>query len=353
MSGHDVLSKFEIFSSMMKTLTGRSLAGGALPLNVLMYVNPAAGGFTIKSRWNSYQAALKEAIVCSANNPGREVSFSSSAAQDFSPDYLLEKDGAFNLIITAGGDGTHLQTLSRLYHALEQEKFACVKNRCAVIRLPLGTGNDAADDPHFTGALSLVYRPVRIEFVPALRLVTSNAAKGPFTAFNILSVGLDAFVTHMVNKVKGMMPGDSYKLWVDIAALFYDRIYKIGRTDIKAFDESGRLLLELSEKTLLFAVGASGGRTYGSQKHILPDERNVCIVRQMPLLRKVGVKNCFTTGTHIKLPECRLLNAHKIEFSSENPVLAQMDGETVLLKSPDFPARIELSSPLIPVLKLI
>ena len=42
----------------------------------------------------------------------------------------------------------------------------------------------------------------------------------------------------------------------------------------------------------------------------------------------------------------------RVEFSGLYPILAQMDGETVLLEPEDFPAAIELSEPVIPVLKL-
>jgi len=40
-----------------------------------------------------------------------------------------------------------------------------------------------------------------------------------------------------------------------------------------------------------------------------------------------------------------------VEFSGSYHILAQMDGETVLLQPEDFPAAIELTEPVIPVLK--
>jgi diacylglycerol kinase family enzyme len=220
----------------------------------------------------------------------------------------------------------------------------------------MGTGNDGADARDLGGALDLLLSPVRIEPARALRLTTSTPGKGPFLAFNILSVGLDAFVTHMTNKVKGNLPGDSYKLWVDIASLLFDRLYKVGPMDIRVFDdgsgpgEEGR---SLRETTLLLAMGASGHRTYGSNKRILPDDRNVCLVRQMSLLRKVALKGLFTTGTHVDKPESLLFNARRVEFRGIYPILAQMDGETTLLKPEDFPAAIELTEPVIPVLKKV
>jgi diacylglycerol kinase family enzyme len=265
----------------------------------------------------------------------------------------------FYLIITAGGDGTSLEVLSVLYNAPEE-----VRLNTAVLRLPMGTGNDGADSPGLAGALELLLKPSRIELTPALRLLTApggiaaSKAKGkakaqaqaPFLAFNILSVGLDAFVTHMTNRMKGKLPGDFYKLWVDLAALFYDRLYTVDFLDVKVSGEESR---SFREKILLLAVGVSGHRTYGSQKKILPDDRNVCALKQMPLLRKLALKGLFSTGEHIDKPEAVLFNAHRVEFSGSHPILAQMDGETVLLQKEDFPAAIELTDPVIPFLKLL
>jgi hypothetical protein len=47
-----------------------------------------------------------------------------------------------------------------------------------------------------------------------------------------------------------------------------------------------------------------------------------------------------------------MLNAHRLEFKCLYPILAQMDGETVLLQPEDFPAALELTAPVIPLLKV-
>jgi diacylglycerol kinase family enzyme len=217
----------------------------------------------------------------------------------------------------------------------------------------MGTGNDGADSPELDKALDLLVKPADIVRAPALRLLTSGSGKGPFLAFNVLSVGLDAFVTHMTNRMKGRLPGDSYKLWVDIAALFYDRIYTVGPMDLRILDGEGREVPggKFNRPLLLLAVGAGGKRTYGSGRKILPDERNVCALRQMSLWRKLALKGLFDYGTHVDKPEAALFSAARVEFSGLYPILAQMDGETVLLRPEDFPAAIELSPPVIPVLK--
>jgi diacylglycerol kinase family enzyme len=150
--------------------------------------------------------------------------------------------------------------------------------------------------------------------------------------------------------MKDKLPGDSYKLWVDVAALLYDKIYKVGVMDVHSFDEKGNEIKTLEEKLLLIAMGESGRRCYGSQQWILPDDRNVCAIKQMPLYKKLALKGLLSSGKHADRDEAILWNAARVEFQSQYPLLAQMDGEAVLLESNDFPAVIELTEPLINIL---
>ncbi|MDR0642688.1 MAG: diacylglycerol kinase [Treponema sp.] len=339
-------------------------------LRWLLVINPKAGGFTIKSRWKRHRSVLEDYVNRAQANPLRPLCGPAALSNPESRAGLVLSGGPgdaeaavrsllesaerggekeFFLIITAGGDGTSLEVQSALYRAPGE-----TRERFVILRLPMGTGNDGADAPELEGALELLTEPVDIVKARALRLFTSTAGKGPFLAFNILSVGLDAFVTHMTNKMKGKLPGDSYKLWVDIAALLYDRIYTVGPLELRALDAEGREVEggKFRRNILLLAVGASGRRTYGSRKKILPDDRNVCALNQMSLLRKLALKGLFNYGTHIDKPEAFLFNASRVEFSGLYPILAQMDGETVLLRPEDFPAAIELSPPVIPVLKM-
>lgn len=366
----------EIFARLLGQILARSLAAPGRPLLWTIIANPTAGGFTIKSRWKRHLAALKDRAEKAEENPLRERSGPSRTARQADPApgtpglvptggpgcaaavtrALLEEarsglaGEAFYLIITAGGDGTSLEVQSELYAAPAE-----TRSSCAVLRLPMGTGNDGADAWELGEALDLLICPTEIEYRRAVRLKTARAAgqEKSFLAFNILSVGLDAFVTHMTNKMKGNFPGDSYKLWVDIAALLYDRIYKVGPLTVRAFDESGVQVQSFTQKTLLLAVGASGRRTYGSHKRILPDDRNVCAVAQMSLFRKLALKGLFTTGGHAFKKEVLLFNARRIELSGEFPILAQMDGESALLEPEDFPVNIELTEPVIPALQFI
>ncbi|MDR0443837.1 MAG: diacylglycerol kinase [Treponema sp.] len=355
--------EYDFFAQSMAEICGHSLVSPGRPLACTVIVNPAAGGFTIRSRWKSHVKTLNEYRQKARANPPREMSKDvrsiltegKGSGEKITKTIIDEAENdpsPFYLIITAGGDGTSLEVMLALYNAP-----AHVRSNMAVLRLPMGTGNDGADcawgSAHLGDALELLVKPVHTEFAPAIQLITARGGHCPLLAFNILSIGLDAYVTHMTNKMKGKVPGDSYKLWVDIAALFYDRIYKVDYLDIRALDDQNREIRAFREKMLLLAMGVSGYRTYGSQKRILPDDRNVCGIRQMPLHRKLAIKNQVAKGTHPGSPEPVLFNAHRLEFSGSHPILAQMDGETVLLQVEDFPAAMELTAPVIPLLKLL
>jgi diacylglycerol kinase family enzyme len=346
----------------LSEICNHSLVSMGRPLDCTIIVNPASGGFTIGSRWKSHAKTLTEYRQKAQANPQRTMNESvktilterKGSAGEIAKTLINQaekKPEFFYLIISAGGDGTHCEIMYALYNAP-----AHVRSSMAILRLPMGTGNDGADNADLAKTLDLLINPVHTYFAPAVQLTTAYGGpaggKGPFLAFNILSIGLDAYVTHMTNKMKGNVPGDSYKLWVDIAALFYDRVYKVDFLDVRALDQQNNEVLAFREKLLLLAMGVSGRRTYGSQQKILPDDRNVCGIKQMPLLRKMAIKGLVKQGAHTESPETLLFNAHRLEFSGSHQLLAQMDGETVLLQPQDFPAAMELTAPVIPLLKM-
>jgi diacylglycerol kinase family enzyme len=350
------------FVSAISDICEHSLVAKGSPLRCMIVLNPVAGGFSIKSKWKEHIKTLKIYQQKAQTNPKREmyknvimnITEGMGSASEITNTFLeraVKDPIPFYLIISAGGDGTHREVMNVLFEA-----SAPVRRSIAVLRLPLGTGNDGADSSTLAGALDLLLNPVHIEYAPAVQLTTSPEGssswkKQKLYAFNILSVGLDAYVTHQTNIMKGKTPGDSYKFWVDMAALTYENKYDVDYVDVKAFDDKKNEVISFKEKLLLLAMGISGGRTYGSQQQILPDERNACAVKKMPFLRKLKIKGQVTKGKHTKNKDAIMFNAHRIEFKCVQPILAQMDGETILLQPDDFPAVMELTSPVIPFLK--
>ncbi|MCL2721423.1 MAG: diacylglycerol kinase [Treponema sp.] len=350
------------FTQALTDICERSLVSPDRPLRCLIIVNPAAGGYVIQSRWDNRIKILTKYRDKAQSNPKRSIYKSvlmnltegKGSAGEITKALIdrAEKDTIpFYLIISAGGDGTHCEVMHALYDAP-----ANVLSNMAVLRLPMGTGNDGAESASMEKALDLLINPTHVEYASAVQLITAKGGssrwKGPFLAFNILSVGLDAYVTHMTNNMKGKTPGDSYRLWIDIATLFYERKYKVGFFNVHAFDDKNKEVLSFNEKLLLLAMGVSGNRTYGSQQRILPNECNVCGIKKMSFLKKLGIKGKVSKGKHTSDQNVISLNAHRLEFKVNHPILAQMDGEAILLQPDDFPAVMELTPPKIPLLKL-
>jgi len=351
------------FINAISEICEHSLVARDTPLRCMIILNPVAGGFLIKSKWESHLKTLKKYRQKAQANPSRQVyknvilnlTEGKGSAEEITKSFIerAEKDSVpFYLIISAGGDGTHKEVMHTLFTAPD-----LVRKSIAVLRLPMGTGNDGADSSTLAGALDLLLNPVHVEYAPAVQLTTAKGGssswkKQDIFAFNILSVGLDAYVTHMTNIMKGKVPGDAYKFWVDMATLSYEQKYNVDYIDVSAFDDKNKEILSFREKLLLLAMGVSGNRTYGSQQHILPDDRNVCGIKKMPFFRKLKIKGQVLKGKHINNRDALLFNAHRLEIKCSQPILAQTDGETMLLKPDDFPAVMSLTEPVIPLLKL-
>lgn len=351
-----------LFTQKMSEILTHSALFSDRELRCMIVANPVAGGFTIKSKWAANVNVLNKLAKRALSNPVRRLhkniilnlTEGKGAARKITADFInnMEKNrDPFYLIISAGGDGTHSEVMFSVYNAPDH-----IRSNLAVLRLPMGTGNDGADGLDLEYALSLLLQPVRVEYAPAVELILADDGptkrKGPFLAFNILSVGLDAYVTHQTNLMKEKMHRDTYKLWLDIATLSYHKKFKVDFMDVKAFDVNCREIAAFNEKLLLLAMGASGHRTYGSQQKVLSDDRNVCAVKQMSLFQKIKMKGQVTKGAHVHNPNAIMLNAHSLILSGKHPILAQMDGESVLLQPEDFPAKMTLTSPKIPLLKL-
>ncbi|MCL2441182.1 MAG: diacylglycerol kinase [Treponema sp.] len=350
------------FAQAIADICQHSLVSVDRPLRCMIIVNPVAGGFAIESKWENRVNILNEYKKKAMANQQRaiyknvivNITEGKGSAGEITKGFIeraVKDPVPFYLIISAGGDGTHCEVLYSVYNAP-----AHVRSNMAVLRLPMGTGNDGADHPNLGNALNLLIKPSHIEYARAVQLITAKDGpsnwKGPFLAFNILSVGLDAYVTHKTNEMKRKKPGDSYGFWVDMAALVYDKAYKVDYINLRALDEKNQELFTMNEKFLLLAMGATGNRTYGSQKQILPNNYNVCSVKQMSLINKLIIKGQVSKGKHANNPNAFLFNAHRVEFSGKHEILAQMDGEAFLLQPEDFPAALELTAPIIPILKL-
>lgn len=317
-------------------------------LFVDVIANPKAGGFSrihhSKRRFNELKTVVKRAI----DLPKRVTPFSlklhltercghaATMVQRILDSSPANGKDSCHLIVTAGGDGTSLETAERLMLLPESEK-----NRFGIVRLPFGTGNDGSEGRDLVVALGRLLGNAKFERRPALKVTPSEEGGAlPRYAFNIASIGLDAYVSDMTNRLKNVFPGDFYKFWVDVATLFYDRVYNVADMGLKAWNGDSLVMDSLGQR-LLVVMGASGNRQYGSNKKILPDDNNCVAISSTSLFRKLILKGPIEHGRHENIPELTHFTADKLLVEYNDRIPIQCDGEAAVLAKCDFPLLLE------------
>jgi diacylglycerol kinase family enzyme len=324
-----------------------AFSGKALIVDII--ANPKAGGFKRRRfkavRQRELEQVRSSAIAMAKRKDDTIVRLhltercghASAIAQRILEHSLSNGIDSLHIIMTAGGDGTSLETAERLIH-LDAEQ----KNRFALLRLPLGTGNDGSEGRSLLVSLGRFLGELSMERRAAVQVRPSEeGGKTPIWAFNIASVGLDAYVADKTNKLKAVFPGDSYKFWLNVATLLYDRAYSVVPMHVKAWDTLGTLIHDEEGEKLFVAMGASGNRQYGSNKKILPDSDNVISVSQTSLMRKLLVKGAIESGRHKDIREVKHFSADRMELSYEERIPLQCDGEAEVLARCDFPLIME------------
>lgn len=334
----------------IRTILSHSPVFPGSSLIVDIIANPKAGGFKLKHYTKMRKTEMKSLVDKALGHEKRKEPLSVRL-------HLTERGGhaaaimqrlidhsdangadSRHIIMTAGGDGTSLEAAERLAYLPEPEK-----DRFGILRLPMGTGNDGSEGRDLVTALGRFFRDVKLERRPAVR-VTFSKENGhlPLYAFNIASLRLDAYVADMTNKLKAKLSGDSYKFWVNVASIFYDKVYKVAPMQTKVWDDDSRLISDETKKRLLVVFGASGYRQYGSNKQILPASDNALVVSQASLFRKLMIKTPIETGQYQGIPEAQSYAASKVEVNYDQPILLQCDGETFPMTHGDFPLTFEV-----------
>ena len=348
------MQPYELASSLSRILA-HSPAFPEECLTVDLIANPKAGGFTRRAYAKLRKAELAgleaEAAKLPARGPAARVRLhltercghAGEIARSVIAESRMDAPRTRHIVMTAGGDGTALETASALVDLPPKEA-----ERFCMLRLPMGTGNDGSEGRDLRTCLGRLLGPARALPRRAIR-VRPNPAGGrfPMYSFNIASLGVDAFICQMTNRLKTAFPGDSYKFWVDVASVFYDLAWPPAPLALRAFDAAGAVVKEFEKACLLVAQGVSGRRQYGANKPILPDEDNVCVIYQMSTLKKLALKDRLASGGHRGLgPEIvELLSADRLEFRYDRAILLQRDGEVDELSAADFPLVMELTEP--------
>ena len=363
--------------------TCKAWNGKSLTLHII--ANPCAGGFTQKKKSEKNFAVLEQAAKDAAGKEActtikdvilhktERAGHGTQIAADILAEARAQKaDGAQWLIVTAGGDGTHLEVQTALAKAAfaSDDDAALIKECVTILRLPFGTGNDGSDGREIEDTIRRLTEPAHFALQRAVKVWYEGTAPDksiaekrkqidtydsldvmpPWYSFNIASIGIDAYITYMTNKTKGVMPGDFYQVWVDLACLFYGCTFPPKPLTIEVMKDN-QVVKTIKSAVEFCLLGVSGHRTYGSNHLILPDDNTFCAVKKMPTVRKVAKKSMYNDGSHIgdKYTESEM--ADKIRISYDQNILVQMDGEVHLLQPEQFPLIIQHTPPVIRVIQ--
>lgn len=373
-------------SECISALISRNKLWSNKNVKVFLIVNQTAGCFTNKNKAKHYKKIFNKAYEDIKSLPEVTNSIESRIysteyaghAKELAQGIVAEiiasrKENDENIIISAGGDGTSLEVQTTLFLEAQKEikKQEAIMNHIAILRLPLGTGNDGTDGHKIEETVELlksnlcfkneqaikVY-PEKAPDSEAVKLSKKNPLKynednpqAPWYAFNIASIGLDAYVVYMTNTVKKKFPGNLYHICVPLSGLVYNKDLPTGNAKIQLFNKNGELSETIESPLTLAAFGVSGNRVYGGGHKVLPNEHNLCFAPEITLLRLLLENHRFVDGSFVGTDIASLHTAEKIRIEYDQPILLQCDGEQVLLTTAHFPIIMEKTAPCLRVIK--
>jgi diacylglycerol kinase family enzyme len=342
------------YANGVSELTRFSRSPAESPLIVDVIVNPHAGFFKSGSTLLKLIQELERKLdELRSRSPRRKVEINTvhlterpgharAITEGILGDEAKSASGIERLLIGCGGDGTSNEICTALVQA-----DTGLLERLKLLRLPLGTGNDVADTHTFGEAYELILGTQHTVTTGALLVRTAGAA--PRYSFNVGSIGLDAFIVALTNRFKRVIPGEAYKVMVDVGSLFYEQRVHPQPMDIVVHGPRGERRFEGMVPSMVI-VGISGARTYGGHMPVLPGRENVCVVGRMGVLEKIRNKKLFYLGRHGELPQVTFCDGNRVDISYRARIPMQLDGELTWLDASDFPVSMEVLAPKIKVL---
>lgn len=381
----NLLTPNDVLDGITKIIIVNPLFKG-MNLNVTLIANEYAGSFTQKRKSVKQKLLLqdavekssaKESVVKSVTKKLMITQYSGHGEKLTYEiiDGIVEKKNKdeFNLIVTAGGDGTSLEVQTALFKSAQKSKALnkIIMDDVAILRLPLGTGCDGTDGHTFEQTIELLENPIHFANARAVKVwhegqptkedferAGKNPANygneyilTPWYAFNMAGAGVDAYVCYATNRMKAKIPGNSYSLWVDLSSLFYDKSFPAAIANMKIYDEDDNLVEELNQKFEMLVLASSGHRFFGGGKNILPDDGNLGIVRRLSPFELAVHNRQVNDGRYTQTGIGKTYKAHKIVIDYDESLLVELDGETHLLVKESFPLIMEVTEPCIQVLE--
>jgi diacylglycerol kinase family enzyme len=275
--------------------------------------------------WHMHHPHLAIEVIIAGN-----IETAAVAMEKFIDDSNPDQDC---VIVSGGGDGTHRTVANILLKSQETSR------KLFFLRLPLGSGNDGSCTPETQEFFSILKQGLQSRSLKYLEMQLANGEN--HRSFNILSLGMDAYVAHLNNKLKKILSGNVYKKVTDLAMLFYPGKKALGLLDV-AITTKDQKPEQWIESPGLLAMGCSGKRIYGQGYNILPDQRNLCLIAMASLIKNAMLKPKIFSGEHLENERVSMYETESIEIKYNKSLWFQCDGESGKLNSDAFPLKIQL-----------
>lgn len=227
------------------------------------------------------------------------------------------KEG-FTRIVVVGGDGL----LNEAINGIMEGTGGKIPQDLALGIIPTGTGNNFAKALGISKDIKKAFQIIKNE---KTTLVDVGRVNQRFF-INVVGFGLDAKVNKIANQIKEkyhFLPKEgSYLLPALKEIIVKIPLFKL---EIKG---NG---IDLEEKVVLAAV--SNGSSYGAIFKIAPKatlndgKLDLCLIKSVGRIRALFDIYQVIKGTHIHLPEVKMLKASSLTISSPQPLPYLVDGE--------------------------
>ena len=237
-----------------------------------------------------------------------EITKAPKHAIQLTKDAILHR--GFRHIVAVGGDGTLNEVVNGIMNSGKNDEVK-------LALFPEGGGNDFAKYFHLSPSIR---RDVELLVRKDVITIDVGVVNG-YHFINSLGIGFDAVVANHANRIKYINGLPRYTLAV-LQSLFTMRHFPV------SFHLDGTL-----HQTHLLMLSVGNGRFCGGGYQLTPDARlddgllDICLIKDISLLRLLQIIPKALKGTHTREPEVEMLRGKELQISSSLPLPLYFDGE--------------------------
>jgi YegS/Rv2252/BmrU family lipid kinase len=277
-------------------------------------VNPASAAGRTGRQWSAISERLSaggvEHETCLTSRPLEAIDLTAEALR-----------GGADTVVAVGGDGTVNEVANGFF------REGLPRPEAALGVLPLGTGGDFVKTLQIPAEVDAAIAMVKARKLRPLdvgKIEMTGLDGKPYTRYfvNIADAGIGGVVVERVNRTTKLFGGRTSFLYASLATLW---TYKPQEMEVRSAEDefSGR-----AQNVVLANCRYFGGGMFVAPK-AEPDDGKLEVVVFGDIARMEAIRSIGTIykAEHLKNPKVRAWRSAKVEVSSPERVLIDVDGE--------------------------